>query len=264
MNELIDKALDQGTSVVSKLDTEKYLGLANKYIEKFIAYAILGLGALSMFLFILALCMSDSERMVKGIGSKIFYVIPVTLIAAVLTPKLLQLLRSLVEKSTADSIRPEVATILKLGAIGCLVWAIAQLCLGEVVAAIIGLLDGVLSMIVLSKPESFGVKYETPSNAVDEIVSLIRLPFRVVLKLISPVAVIAIVCLVVSSIATMCDVARIDYLPHGYAPLSGAAELSGGIGAILGGLFGAYIVWTLAHVVIDILRSIASRANKAV
>lgn len=263
MNELVDKFLDKGTSVVSKLDTEKYLGVANKYIEKFIAYAMLGLGALSMVLFLLALCMSESERMVENVGSRIFYIIPMAIIAAVLTPKFLQLLRSLVEKAPADSIRPEVGAILKLSAIGCLVWAVAQLCLGEVVMALIGLLDGALSVIVLAKPESFGIKYETPSNAVDEIVSLVRLPFRVVLKLISPVVVIAIVWLVVESVSTMFEVAKIKYAPHGMAPLSGAAELSIGIGTILGGLFGAYIVWTLAHVVIDIIRSIASRANKA-
>lgn len=274
MNQLVDKLVDMTGGIAVKIDTEKILGFVNKYVEKFVAYAMLALGLLATILYFIAMGLADNgisfSLMMKSlgnssgdIGSMIGYALGVAIVAALLVPKMLQVLRSLVEKDAVDTIRPEVGTVLKVSAIGGFVFSVVQLCCGEFVMAIVGMISNVLSLIVLAKPESFGFKLETPANAVEEIVSLVRLPFRVALKLVSPIVAGIIIWALYNAVSAMIELGKCDIYPHGFAPFAGATAISAGLALIPVVLFGAYILWIIIHAIIDILRSIASRAHRS-
>lgn len=178
---MVDGWVDKFLNLVGDHPWEKWIGIANGYIDKFLPAGV-ALAGLLAFLAGFISAIREDARFSVVIAN--VWILVGTVFAMHLAPKALALMRSFVEKSEVELIRPELAYILKvILALGGLVLAIRSFFLftGDgVQLGLISLAVSILSTIVFTRPEFVGMKCGYPTNCVEEAISLILLPVKIV------------------------------------------------------------------------------------
>ena len=181
---MVDGWVDKCLGLVGDHPWEKWIGVANGYIDKFLP-ARVALAGILAFLASVIFAIREDARFSEVIGT--IWILVGTVFAMHLAPKALSLMRSFVEKGEAELIRPELAYILKvILALGGLVLAIRSFFFftsDGVQLGLVSLAIAILATIVFSRPEFVGMKYGYPTNCVEEAISLLLLPVKIVFTL---------------------------------------------------------------------------------
>lgn len=193
-NEKVDGCVESAIGLVGNRPWNDWLKVANTYVTRFLPAAIAVAGVLSFITALVSLIRFDAP--VSWVAKTLWILVP-TLFSIHLAPKALALMRSFVEKNEAETIRPELMYIMKVvcGIGGLLLGAYLLLCFDSdlVVPAIIAVVFALLMVICLDRPEIVGVKAGYPGNCVEEVISIILFPLRVVITLLTPLIGVAAV-----------------------------------------------------------------------
>ena len=153
-------------------------------------------------------------------------------------------------------IRPELAYILKvILAIGGLVFSIRSFlaCTGQgVLIGLVSLVVSVLSAIVFTRPEFIGMKYGYPTNCVEETISLLLLPVKIVFTL----------CTLLVGIGVVGGLFYGIYLWIDMGGFSASAVLSGVAYAPVLFPLAAYVAYLAMVFLLDLYRSVCSIPRK--
>lgn len=181
---MVDGWVDKCLGLVGDHPWEKWIGIANGYIDKFLPAGVALAGILA-FLASAIFAIREDARFSEVVGT--IWIFVGAVFAMHLAPKALSLMRSLVEKGEVELIRPELAYILKvILALGGLVLAIRSFFFFTsygVQLGLISLVIAILATIVFSRPEFVGMKYGYPTNCVEEAISLLLLPVKIIFTL---------------------------------------------------------------------------------
>lgn len=186
--------VEQALGLVGNHPWDSWLKTANSFIASFLpaAIAIAGLLALAT-----ALIMAIKNDLPFSYVVKTLWIIVPVVFSIHLAPKALALMRSFVEKNEAETIRPELMYIMKVvfGIGGLLLGAYLLLSFDAslVKPAIIAVVFALLMVICLDRPEIVGVKAGYPGNCVEEVISILLFPVRIVITLMTPLVGVAAV-----------------------------------------------------------------------
>ena len=190
----VDSYVEQALGLVGNHPWDSWLKAANSFITRFLPAAIAIAGVLA---FVTTLIVAIKNDMPFSYVVKTLWIIVPVVFSIHLAPKALALMRSFVEKNEAETIRPELMYIMKVvfGVGGLLLGAYLLLCFDSdlVVPAIVAVAFALLMVICLDRPEIVGVKAGYPGNCVEEIISIILFPIRVVITLLTPLVGVAAV-----------------------------------------------------------------------
>lgn len=182
----VDEIVERLLGIVGDHPWEKWLGAANENVVKFMPAAI-ALAAL--------------VGCVGGLIVTIRYDMPFSIVIANLwilvlgafsmhlAPKAMALPRSFVEKNELEMVRPELLyigkVVLGLGGLVLAVFLTLKFD-GEMFGLAIAVaLYALMAIVVFSRPEIMGVKAGYPTNCVEEAITLVLMPIRVVLALMA-------------------------------------------------------------------------------
>ena len=179
-------ALNKLLGLVGDHPWENWIAVANKYIGMFLP-ALIAVSGVLAWLLCLILMIKEKAPFTMVLAS--FGILLATAFSMHLAPKALALARSFVEKGEAEAVRPELLHILKvllgLGGIITAIYLLLQFDSSTVVPAIEYAIVAVLAIIVCSRPAIAGMKEGYPTNGVEEAITILLLPVRVVLSLLS-------------------------------------------------------------------------------
>lgn len=200
----VDAWVEKLLGIVGDHPWMDWLKKLNELIVKFLPAGIALAGLLSIGTYLVTFIKMDAP--ISYLLKPFLVVIP-TLFAMHLAPKALALTRSFVEKGEAEAIRPEMLYIMKVVfGLGGLLLAIASIfAFGKdgFLAAIILIVLSVLMVICLQNPSIVKVKAGYPTNCVEEVITLILFPLRVILALFTPIIGIAVVGGIIYGIVCM-------------------------------------------------------------
>ena len=200
----VDAFVEKVIGLVGDLPWEKWLGVCNAYVGRFMPLAIALAGVLAFAVAFITVIRVDSPV------SLVFATLAILVLTAFsmhLAPKALALTRSFVEKGEQEVMRPEFIYINKvLLGLGGVIVAVCLILRFDRFFSAIGLVVGlvaILSIIVFSNPGIVGVKAGYPQNTVEEVITLLMFPIKVVLALLTPVIGLAVVGGVVYGLVTL-------------------------------------------------------------
>lgn len=260
VNGWVDKALN----LVGDRPWEKWLGIANKYVEMILPLAIALAGVLACITGLVVAIKQDA-RFSQVIAQ--FWVLIPMLFALHLAPKALALARSFVEKGSAEPIRPELLYILKvvggIGGVLLAVFGLLQFDKDSAIGALMLLFIAALTIIITTRPGIVGIKAAHPENVVEEVFAIVLLPVKIVLSLLTLFVGIGTVVGLVWGILTIFGVG-IDN-PYGIPGLAGMVAydrlFNTSVLPLLLPL--AVYLWTLFVLfIIDLLRAVAKIPSK--
>ncbi len=190
----VDAWVEKLLGIVGDHPWMDWLAKLNGWIVKFLPAGIALAGLLSIGTYLVTFIKMDAP--ISYVFKPFLVLIP-TVFAMHLAPKALSLTRSFVEKGEVEAIRPEMLYIMKVVfGLGGLLLAIAGILTFEkdgFLAAIILIVLSVLMIICLQNPSMVKVKAGYPTNCVEEAITLILFPLRVVLAFFTPIIGIAVV-----------------------------------------------------------------------
>lgn len=203
INQKFDRSITATMDQIGNHPWESWISVANRCIAKCLPLAIAVIGLLSFFTGLIIAIKYDARMSQVLI---VFGILLWTVFSMHLAPKALSLLQSMVDRGAMDVIRPELAHILKVAfGLGGLALAIAGFFSGTGEGAVFGLValvGAVICVIVFSRPDLIGVKYDYPKNCLEEAIGLVLLPLKVLCSLIALVVAVAMIaCLVMGIVA---------------------------------------------------------------
>ncbi len=202
----VDGYVEKALGVIGNHPWESWLETVNGYVGIFLPAVIALVGvAASLIGFVVAI---RYDMPVSVVLSSLFILV-VTAFSMHLAPKALSLARSLVEKGELAAMRPEYIyinkVILGLGGLVAALYLIVQFNRDAFVAALGVILVAVLSIIVFSNPAIVGVKAGYPQNSVEEIITILMFPFKLILALLTPIIGIAVIAGLVYGVVKLFD-----------------------------------------------------------
>ena len=191
-NGKVDDFVERILAIIGNRPWDSWLNTANKYISKFLPLAIVVSGVLACTTGLVVIIKHDLPF---SFAIKVLcFLIPVAF-AMHLAPKALALVRSFVENGETEVMRPELMYVLKvlLGIGGLLLGLYLLLNFDSDLMryAIVSIVIAVLMLICLGCPGIVGLKAGYPVNCVEEVITLIMFPIRVIIALITPLTGIA-------------------------------------------------------------------------
>ncbi len=203
---MVDTCIDKALGYIGNHPWKKWLDVANRYIGLFLPGVIAAAGLLATLFYLIAVIKYDASV------SELTMVVAIligTMFALHLAPKAIKLVLSVVEKSEPEVIRPELLYIFKvvlgLGGILTAIYLTLQFESDLIPLILITVGVAVLSIITCTCPETVGIKAAHPSNAVEEFVSILLFPLRIVLSLFSILMGVATVGLLVYGFVVLCQ-----------------------------------------------------------
>ena len=248
----VDSVIDRIIGVIGDHPWERWLDRANGFIGAFLP-AVIGVAGLLAFLTSVITAIKCDARFSDVIAT--VWILFGTLLAMHLAPKALSLMRSFIEKGETEMIRPELAYILKVVfTLGSLVMALYSLLTfsGDgFVAGLLFLVIAVLSTIVFSRPGIVGFKFAYPTNCVEEVISIVLLPVKLVFSLLTPIIAVVSVIALIGGI--------VMWFSNGME-----AAMYLGVSALAPVLvpLAAYVAYLMMTFVLDLYRSICSMPRK--
>ena len=189
----VDNFVESVLGVIGNRPWDSWLKTANSYISKFLPLAIVLAGILACITGLVVITKNDFPF--SWAIRVLCFLIPVAF-AMHLAPKALALVRSFVENGEAEAVRPELMYVLKvvLGLGGLLLGLYLLLNFDAYLLryAIVSIVIAVLMLICLGCPSIVGLKAGYPINCVEEVITLIMFPIRVMIALITPLTGIAV------------------------------------------------------------------------
>ncbi len=188
----VDTIVEKILGIVADHPWEDWLKTANKMIDRYLPAVIAVAGILATVVgFVTAIKYDLPFSAVVGN----LFILVVAVFSMHLAPKALALPRSFVDKKEAETLRPELLYILKVGlGLGGFVGAVVAL-LGfsveGLVLAVVLLVIAALFAIVFSCPSLIGIKAGYPANTAEESITLMLLPVKIVLVLLTPIVALA-------------------------------------------------------------------------
>ncbi|MGN0846139.1 MAG: hypothetical protein ACI4RA_01990 [Kiritimatiellia bacterium] len=178
-----------------------------------------------------------------------------------LSPKALKLASSFVSKGESGAIRPELIYIVKviLGVGGILLAGCFAL-FGNFAACAVLLVLSLIVIIVSTRPALIGVKADYPTNAVSEVITILLVPLKAVLALLSIIIGIATIGgLVYGIIATFSTNSALDLyvLEYGFMGLGPTVLLFTTLLPLVAP-FTIYVISLIIFFVFDFCRAIVS------
>ena len=192
-NGKVDSFVESILGVIGNRPWDSWLNVANRCISKFLPLAIVVAGILACATGLVVIIKNDLPF---SFAIKVLcFIIPVAF-AMHLAPKSLALMRSFVENGETEVMRPELMYVLKvvLGIGGLLLGLYLLLNFDSYLVryAIASIIIAVLMLICLGCPSIVGLKAGYPVNCVEEAITLIMFPIRVIIALITPLTGIAV------------------------------------------------------------------------
>ena len=248
----VDKWLDTVLGFITRHPWEKWLGVANRMVEKFMIPFIALSGAVTFLSAFASLIRRDApiSRVVA-----ILWILIATVLVLALAPKAMALPRTFLEKSEKEKVRPELLSILKIVlGVGLMLYGLFMLLqfssqtLGIGLACLAG---GALLAVIFDNPGMIGVEAGYPQNGVEELVTIVMLPVRIVLSFLTLVVGIASVSLFVMGVIEMFSKGGVSSLYFGGAAIAPAAVP-----------FAVYVAYLVLMFVIDFYRALVSIPRK--
>lgn len=248
----VDAAVGKCLGFVENHPWESWLAAANGFIGKFLPLVIAAAGVLA---FAVGLVTAIRYDLPFSFVLGDFGILVATLFSMHLAPKAMALPRSFVEKAEPDAARPELLYIAKilfgLGGIVLAVWLVLQFDGDAFVAAVVTAVVSVLAIIVFSHPGLVGLKADYPTNAVEETITIVLFPLKLVLSLLTlVVGIVTVVLLVVGVVNVFSNGGE------AFADFS-AAALAPVVVPV-----GAYVAYLTVVFVLDLYRAIVSLPRK--
>lgn len=182
----IDGAVERVLGIVGDHPWEKWLSAINEGIAKFMP-AIIAVAAVVGCVAGLIITIKNDAPFSMVIAN--LWILVLGVFSMHLAPKALALPRSFIEKNELEAVRPELLYVLKvllgLGGLVLSAYLILQFSADSFKVAIAVIVFSLLSIIVLTRPEIIGVKAGYPTNCVEEAVTLILMPVRFVLAMMT-------------------------------------------------------------------------------
>lgn len=182
----IDGTVEKVLGIVGDHPWEKWLAAINEGIAKFMP-AIIAVAAVVGCAAGLIITIKNDAPFSMVIAN--LWILVLGVFSMHLAPKALALPRSFIEKNELEAVRPELLYVLKvllgLGGLVLGAYLILQFSADSFKAAIAVIVFSLLSIIVLTRPEIIGVKAGYPTNCVEEAVTLILMPVRFVLAMMT-------------------------------------------------------------------------------
>lgn len=182
----IDGAVEKVLGIVGDHPWEKWLSAINEGIAKFMP-AIIAVAAVVGCVAGLIITIKNDAPFSMVIAN--LWILVLGVFSMHLAPKALALPRSFIEKNELEAVRPELLYVLKvllgLGGLVLSAYLILQFSADSFKVAIAVIVFSLLSIIVLTRPEIIGVKAGYPTNCVEEAVTLILMPVRFVLAMMT-------------------------------------------------------------------------------
>lgn len=182
----IDGFVEKILGVVGDHPWDKWLSSVNEVIAKFMP-AVIAVAALVGCISGLVITIKDDMPFSMVIAN--LWILVLGVFSMHLAPKTLALPRSFIEKNELETVRPELLYVLKvllgLGGLVLSAYLILQFTADSFKIAIATIVFSILSIIVLTRPEIIGVKPGYPTNCVEEAVTLILIPVRFVLAMMT-------------------------------------------------------------------------------
>lgn len=190
----VDACVEKALGFIGNHPWEKWLEKFNVYIARFLPAVIALSGVVA---FIVGLVVAIRYDMPVSVVLSCLFILVVTAFSMHLAPKALALARSLVEKGEQGAMRPELVYINKvvfgLGGFVAALYLILQFNEDAFVCALVVALVAVLAIIVFSNPAIVGVKVDYPQNSVEEIITILMFPLKLILALLTPIIGIAVI-----------------------------------------------------------------------
>lgn len=203
---VVDGWVDRCLGLVGDHPWEQWIEVVNGYVDKFLPFVVALAGVLSFLTGFITDIRCDA-RFSEVIGN--LWILVGTVFAMHLAPKALALMRSFVEKGEVSAIRPELAYILKVTlGIGSLVFSVLAFftfTLWGTIAGLVGIVVSVIASIVFTRPAFIGMKFDYPTNCVEETISLVLLPVKVVFTLLTPLIGLSVICGLIGGIVLWFD-----------------------------------------------------------
>lgn len=182
----VDGFVEKILGVVGDHPWEKWLSAINEGIAKFMP-AVIAVAALVGCISGLVITIKNDAPFSMVIAN--LWILVLGVFSMHLAPKALALPRSFIEKNELEAVRPELLYVLKvllgLGGLVLSAYLILQFTADSFKLAIAVIVFALLSIIVLTRPEIIGVKPGYPTNCVEEAVTLILMPVRFVLAMMT-------------------------------------------------------------------------------
>ena len=219
----VDACVEKALGLIGNHPWEKWLGTFNGYIERFLP-AVIALSGVAAFA--VGLVVAIRYDMPISVVLSCVIILVLTAFSMHLAPKSLSLARSLVEKGELAAMRPEYVYINKvlwgLGGLVASLYLLLQFDTDAFICALVVALIAMISIIVYSNPAIAGVKIDYPQNSVEEIITILMFPLKLILALLTPIIGIAVVIGLVYGVVQLFDdgtSATMVFLATAIAPL---------------------------------------------
>lgn len=171
-----------------------WIAAANGLCRKFLPLVILGAGLVSWL--IMTIWQIKSDAHISDVLGRLYFPL-LTIFSALVAPKAIALVESVLSHREPDAMRPEVLSILRIVlGLGGIVFGVFKLLNFTVPSLFISLGAFVLAfvlIVVLSNPAIVSVKAANPKDSVEEIVGLVAFPIKVVMSLLAILIAVAAV-----------------------------------------------------------------------
>lgn len=203
----VDAVVGKCLGLVENHPWESWLAAANRFFDMFLPLLIGVSGVLAFLVGFVTAVRYDLPF--SWVLATLGFLV-VTLFSMHLAPKAMALPRSFIEKAEPDAARPELLYIAKIlvGPGGLLValWLLFQFNADALVAAIVLAVVALLAIVVFSHPGLIGLKADYPTNVVEESITILLFPIKLVLSLLTLlVGVASVVLLVVGVVNVFSD-----------------------------------------------------------
>ena len=248
----VDAAVGKCLGLVENHPWENWLAVANGFIGKFLPLVV---GAAGVLAFAVGLVKAIRYDAPFSFVLAIVGILVATLFSMHLTPKAMALPRSFVEKAEPDAVRPELLYIAKilvgLGGLVLAVWLLLQFDSDALVAAVVLAVVSLLALVAFSHPGIIGLKADYPTNVVEESITIVLFPLKLVLSLLTLVVGLASVVLFVAGTVNVFydgEEAVFDFLASALVPV--VVPLC------------AYVAYLTTVFVLDLYRAVVSLPRK--
>lgn len=255
----VDNYISKGLGFIGERPWKQWFDTANHYILRLLPGVVAIAG-------VVAAVQSLRIAIFAGqlFSSLFFYTMGVTIGLLILTmfvmhlaPKAISLVLSVVEKSEPQLVRPELLYIFKVAfGLGGFLFAICSLFLGEFGWMLGGAFVAVLCTVVCTCPEVAGMQSGHPTNAIEEIISLIVFPVRLLLSFFAMLIGLLVTPAVVVGVIMTCMFGTGDTEAKGCAML---------LMALVASLFAPLVIYFLVlifNACMDLYRTVASLPRK--
>lgn len=219
----VDECVEKALGLIGNHPWDSWLETFNGYVGRFLPAAIALAGVAA---FLIGLVVAIRYDMPISVVLSSLFILVAAAFSMHLAPKALSLTRSLVEKGELAAMRPEYIYINKvimgLGGLIAALYLLFQFNRDACVAALVVVLVAVLSIIVFSNPAIVGVKADYPQNSVEEIITILMFPLKLILALLTPIIGIAVIVGLVYGVVQLFDDgtdATMVFLATAIAPL---------------------------------------------